>query len=330
MENLKRRQRLSPFPGGSHKYIDSLKKCLVFVKAKNPPREELIEWFSRTFPPRSESKRMPTDYVYTVLNLGVVIEIDDKLHLSDIGEKFSETSENKLIYQQLDANYLAISDIVQLLREKPQTLDDVLGFLREKVKIKWKTRTQVAIRLNWLWSMGYIVQDGMLYGLSKEGRSLVEGTSEKEEKLSKHSKIRNMIHEIGRAKHKTSEREYRVNGFKVDVVWKKRPDGDPAVAWEVVLGGNLLRNAFTNLKQANELWNSDLRLVTTQNLLLKARNVLETAFSEIKSRVMILNLKAIIEWYETSVKDAKITEEMGFQSSLVMMRQARRRRRTSN
>ena len=97
--------------------------------------------------------------------------------------------------------------------------------------------------------------------------------------------------------------------FRLDVLWRRLPDNPPLKAFEVELGGEVVK-ALTRLKHAYDRWNCQQLwlIVSDEANAEKARKlvepVLKGAFEEIKDRVRILSWKELHELY-TSLKNYK-------------------------
>ena len=94
-----------------------------------------------------------------------------------------------------------------------------------------------------------------------------------------------MVYEIGRFKGKVVEKEYPIDNYRLDVVWKRIVKGNPYRAFEVQIGRNFFE-ALTKLKQAWDMWNSTPYLVTTDACMEKAKQLVEGSFHEMGKACM--------------------------------------------
>lgn len=302
---MKSRRRLGPLPGGGDRYVDAVEKCLEFISQSNPSKKQLKEWFFRTFP-SVKSERTAKDYIDTIESLGLIIMIRGKFFLSNDAKEFLKTHDNNLVYQALDANYMGIHDIVELLYEKPQTQNKIFSFLRKKFGVGWQKETQCVMRLNWLRSLGYVVKDGLQYGLTREGRNIVESEIEIEEKIPEHNELRDRIVEAGKLSGLFSQKEYPINDYFVDVAWKRNEAArNPFAVFEVHLKGNLFE-ALVKLKHARNDLGSEPFLYTTKRQMLKAQSLVNKAFPEISNVIRILHWTDINELEQTARKHHEI------------------------
>lgn len=123
-----------------------------------------------------------------------------------------------------------------------------------------------------------------------------------------HDLIKQMVYEIGRFKGKVVEKEYPINNYRLDVVWKRIAKGNPYRAFEVQVGGNFFE-ALTKLKHAWDMWNSTPYLVTTDAYIDKAKQLVEGSFHEMAKALKIINWKRIREVYDARKRVEEIESE---------------------
>jgi len=128
--------------------------------------------------------------------------------------------------------------------------------------------------------------------------------------VSQHGLVRDMIHEIGEFEGRISEREYPINHWYLDVVWKRIKTGLPTHAFEVQIKGNFYE-ALTKLKHAFDKWNCTLMLVTTEKYEKEATQLLEGSFHEMREKTKIINWRKIEKLHESEKKIRKIKNEIG-------------------
>ncbi len=108
-----------------------------------------------------------------------------------------------------------------------------------------------------------------------------------------HDTIRGMLQEIGLMEKMVSEIEYRMDGRRLDVVWKKVNEGVPSHVFEVQIGGNFFE-AMSKLKHAYDIWNSKPVLVTTEKYEGEAKSLFKGSFHEIGA------VAAVVGWRKIS------------------------------
>jgi len=308
---LKKLHRLGILPGGFKQYVTTLQKCLEYIQQNNLTQQQLVQWFLRTFP---SSERIARDFVFTIRDLRLIVESAGKFCLSEIAKSFLETRDKRTLYQQLDTNFIGIHDIITLLYKQPLTLDEICSYLRVTYETKWQKATQCRIRIYWLRGLGYVIKDGRKYTLATEGKSLVESVSE--EKPPTHKEIQDIIVQLGDVLNHWTKKEYSVDGYSLDVVWKKIETGVPSDVFEIQLRGNL-HEAFSKLKQAYDKWNSKPFLVTTSENKLKAESLARSSFHEIENIVHVKTFKEVLEWYNSVKQASNITVKMGYKGIVV-------------
>ena len=74
-----------------------------------------------------------------------------------------------------------------------------------------------------------------------------------------HSRIQEIIFEIGKLNRLISEKEYPMENERLDVVWRRVEKSVPTYVFEVQIGGDIY-HALGKLKHAFDLWNSNIFL----------------------------------------------------------------------
>ncbi|MEM4389487.1 MAG: hypothetical protein QXG98_02395 [Candidatus Micrarchaeia archaeon] len=106
---------------------------------------------------------------------------------------------------------------------------------------------------------------------------------EGKKKLSSHDEIQEKLLEIGRIERFISEKEFPVDGERLDVVWRSPnvTGAVPKYVFEIQVGGDIL-HALGKLKHANDKWNSYIFLVASEKDLPKIDSLLSGTFHEIR------------------------------------------------
>jgi len=125
-----------------------------------------------------------------------------------------------------------------------------------------------------------------------------------------HDTIKEMIYRIGVLQGKISEKEAIVDNYRIDVIWKRIAKADPYIVFEVHIHGNL-EEALTKLKHARDIWNSKPVLVTTKEMIDKAKNIASGAFHEIYDELKIISLEEIEELYRKKEEYKIIESKLG-------------------
>ena len=138
------------------------------------------------------------------------------------------------------------------------------------------------------------------------------GVREKRERYggNLHNRLREFLYEIGKIDGFISEKEYPLDGERIDVAWRRVERGVPSRVFEIQIGGDIY-HALGKLKHAFDLWNSDLFIVITEKHKSKVENLLSGTFHEIKNKVRIINAEAIEELYELQIKDKNLKTSIG-------------------
>lgn len=156
-------------PGGTDKYVDTLMKCLEFVKDESPDKERLRQWFYEGFP-RVKGERAVDGYIRVAKDqFGLIKQEGGRFVLTENGKEFLETRNPRLLFQILGERIDGVHDILQLLSVKPCSLLEVDSALR--TRFGWKTHFQTFYRLGWLQSLGCVTKIGQTCSLTEDGRA---------------------------------------------------------------------------------------------------------------------------------------------------------------
>ena len=158
---------------------------------------------------------------------------------------------------------------------------------------------------------GYIEVRGDKYHITWEGLKVLEPEPDQiKPETSYHDRVKEMLYRIGMLKGRFPEKEYHINGERIDVIWKRVETGDPYATFEVQIGGNFYE-ALAKLKHTWDKWNSRPFLVTTKECKPKAALWLKGAFHEVKDEIRIIDAKRIEEFYEALQKAKSLEKELG-------------------
>jgi len=125
-----------------------------------------------------------------------------------------------------------------------------------------------------------------------------------------HEGLKDILYQMGVIQRRVSEKEVKVNGYRIDVGWRKIPRGDPYIAFEVQLSGNL-EEALTKLKHAYDTWNAKPVLVTTEKQIDEATRIIEGSFHEIRDTIRVIDWREIKQAYEVKSKYKQLEAKLG-------------------
>jgi hypothetical protein len=308
-------QHLGYLPGGKTEYLSSLRRFLDFVKQGNPTRKEFEEYISESFERsdsfkrgRERSKGTIKDCIYTLKNLQVITEEKNRFELTALGEKFSDSQFAGLVYKALDDAYLRISEIMGLLFEKsPLSSDEIIESLKKR-NSSWGTKAQYRVRLNWLMSLGYVVQKGPLYETVDEGRKTIMGRF-KNKSTPSHTELQDLLVANGNGLGLRGLPEYQMEKYKLDVVWIQENEDVPFLAAEIQLREPDVEKALTRLAYAKNKHVNEFRLYTKEELIPKATRVVRKVHPELAKLLKIMpwseiyEENAAIEKFNSAVRD---------------------------
>ena len=135
-------------------------------------------------------------------------------------------------------------------------------------------------------------------------------TEVKETPEMSHNRLRDMIQEIGVRENRIAETEYPIDGYRLDVIWKRIAAGTPSHVFEVQIGGNL-ELALTKLKHAWDKWNSFPYLVTTDEDAPRAQSLLEGSFHEMGHIARVVDWKDVTRLYDLLGEASTLKSKIG-------------------
>jgi len=109
---------------------------------------------------------------------------------------------------------------------------------------------------------------------------------------SRHDQAKDLLLDIGRMRRFVCEDEYRIDGERLDVVWKRVERSVPTYAFEVQVGGDIY-HAIGKLKHAFDIWNSRIFLVIDEASVPKVAELLRGTFHEIASELRVIKLERL-------------------------------------
>lgn len=128
--------------------------------------------------------------------------------------------------------------------------------------------------------------------------------------VSLHDQIKEKLFEIGKLENFISEKEYLLDGEKLDVAWRRVVRGVPTKVFEVQIGGSI-HQALSKLKHAFDLWNSEPFLIIDEKSKRKAKELLAGTFHELEPHVKVVPLDKVNQLYKALAGEKSIKEEFG-------------------
>jgi len=126
-----------------------------------------------------------------------------------------------------------------------------------------------------------------------------------------HESLKEILYQMGIIQKRVCEKEVKLDGYKIDVAWKKIPKGYPYIVFEVHLSGNL-EETLTKLKHAYDVWNSQpLVLVTTGNQIEEAHNIINGSFHEVRDKFRLIDWRDIKQAYDAKSKYKELEARLG-------------------
>lgn len=125
-----------------------------------------------------------------------------------------------------------------------------------------------------------------------------------------HSRIQEIIFEIGKLNRLISEKEYPMENERLDVVWRRVEKSVPTYVFEVQIGGDIY-HALGKLKHAFDLWNSNIFLIGSEQDMERVESLLMGTFHEIQNKLKKLSPEKVTELYEKKREWTDIEKKVG-------------------
>jgi len=125
-----------------------------------------------------------------------------------------------------------------------------------------------------------------------------------------HDEVRDALVEIGKLQNFIAESEYQFEIGKLDVVWRRVERSVPTYVFEIQIGGNLYQ-ALAKLKDAFDVWNSHVFLVSPQEDFSKAIELLSGTFHEIRGRLKFIDYLRVKELLARKKGYCELEKELG-------------------
>lgn len=165
---------LWPLFGGKNNYVLTLRKVMEKTRNENPTMDQLVSWLMSEYKSSSETTAR---HVFRVIDrcLDFAHVIGSHVGLTSTGEEFLRTDEINLILNALRKRVLGFEEMLSMLAESRElSMIEINKRLVEKFNLGWKTTTQTMYRLNWLLSLGLVVEENRKYHLITKGKNVAE------------------------------------------------------------------------------------------------------------------------------------------------------------
>jgi predicted RNA-binding protein len=128
--------------------------------------------------------------------------------------------------------------------------------------------------------------------------------------ISMHDNLKEKLLIIGGLQKFIAEKEYKLDGGRLDVTWRRVERGVPTYVFEIQIGGNI-NDALAKLKHAFDLWNSRLYLIAKMEDREKVNNLLEGTFHEIRDHLKFITPEEVRELYKLKLDLHKLEDRIG-------------------
>ena len=284
---MPKRSSLPNLPGGENQYLGTTNKFLRYVQDDAPKRSEATDWFAKQFLLRRCLKNIES-FVRFFEIIEMIRESEDRLEVTVDGITFLKENDLELVYRKLAANYLVIEEVLQVMADgkRPLVADEILYEINKRLGVCWRTKRQLAIRLNWLVALRKISRGRNGYRLFDVNTDSVASS---EPQVSLHSRIQEMLVEIGRLLDFDVSKEHVIDGKlqeRLDVLWRSKEAEGQTVAFEISLKGDL-SHALLRLRTALRKLGSIPVLVISEDDRTKAEAEV-SRFSDLKANLKTL------------------------------------------
>lgn len=127
-----------------------------------------------------------------------------------------------------------------------------------------------------------------------------------------HNQIRDKLTEIGQMEHYIAQKEYPIDGERLDSTWRRVPAGVPTKVFEVQIGGSP-HQALSKLKHAFDLWNSEPFIIVDSENLKKVEELLSGTFHELKPHIHVISTDKVKEFFDFLTKEASYKKDFGLE-----------------
>lgn len=125
-----------------------------------------------------------------------------------------------------------------------------------------------------------------------------------------HTKVKDIVLEIGKLNRFISEKEYPMENERLDVVWRRVEKSVPTYVFEIHFRGDIY-HALGKLKHAFDLWNSNIFLIAQEKHMSRADELLSGTFHEIQGKIKIISEQKIYELYQQKCRWIELEKEIG-------------------
>jgi len=131
-----------------------------------------------------------------------------------------------------------------------------------------------------------------------------------EGKLIPKEEVRSFLYEIGNMQRMIVEKDYPIDRFTLDVVWKRLIRSVPTFSFCIDLQGTF-QISLQTLKHAYDIWNTRPFLVTEEGKIEKAKETTNGLYHELGPQLKILSVQQVRELYSKKKNYFDLEEQYG-------------------
>lgn len=125
-----------------------------------------------------------------------------------------------------------------------------------------------------------------------------------------HDRIKEQLLEIGQLQGFCAEKEFAIEGNRLDVVWRRVERSVPTYAFEVQVAGDIY-HALGKLKVAHDLWNSRIFVAGNHECRRKFEGLTASTFREIANRVRYIDIEIIADLHKRKTEYKQLETNLG-------------------
>ena len=148
-----RARSIQGLPGRAEDYPDTLRQLLVVLADGDMSIGDFVRVVMSDYEITESSAK---SVLYNALRVLDFVECDGtSVGLTEAGRRYVRNPEPALIGEALRENLVGVSDILEVLGERPQRMSDLHAAMNER-GFAWKSAWQIRYRLKWLRTAGLV------------------------------------------------------------------------------------------------------------------------------------------------------------------------------
>ena len=148
-----RARSIQGLPGRVEDYPDTLRQLLAVLADGDSPIDDYVRLVMTDYEIKESSAK---SVLYNALRVLGFVECDGtSVGLTEAGRRYVRNPDRALIGEALREHVVGVSDIIEVLGERPQRISDLHAAMNER-GFAWKSVWQIRYRLKWLRTAGLV------------------------------------------------------------------------------------------------------------------------------------------------------------------------------